>query len=98
MGALYNAYWNKTTLIVLAGNQRRVMQNKKALLTNEDAVLVPRPFVKWSAEPAIASEVPAVLARAIHIAMSLRPDRCSSPSRWTTWPTSSAPTRSRTSK
>ncbi|MGW9170909.1 benzoylformate decarboxylase [Streptomyces decoyicus] len=70
VGALYNAYLNKTPLIVIAGNQRRVMQNQKCLLTNEDAVLVPRPFVKWSAEPAIASEVPAVLARAIHIAMS----------------------------
>ncbi|MEU9464804.1 MULTISPECIES: benzoylformate decarboxylase [unclassified Streptomyces] len=70
IGALYNAYLNKTPLIVTAGNQRRAMQNQKTLLTNEDAVLVPRPFVKWSAEPAIASEVPAVLARAIHIAMS----------------------------
>ena len=38
------------------------------LLTNVDATNVPKPFVKWSAEPAIASEVPAVLARAIHIA------------------------------
>ena len=70
MGALYNAYLNKTPLIVIAGNQRRVMQNQKTLLTNEDAVMVPRPFVKWSAEPATASEVPAVLARAIHVAMS----------------------------
>ncbi|MEN3269871.1 benzoylformate decarboxylase, partial [Pseudonocardia sp.] len=70
MGALYNAYLNKTPLIVIAGNQRRTMQNQKTLLTNEDAVMVPRPFVKWTAEPAIASEVPAVLARAIHVAMS----------------------------
>ena len=70
MGALYNAYLNKTPLIVIAGTQRRVMQNQKTLLTNEDAVMVPRPFVKWSAEPATASEVPAVLAHAIHVAMS----------------------------
>jgi benzoylformate decarboxylase len=70
MGALYNAYLNKTPLIVIAGNQRRAMQNQKCLLTNEDAVLVPRPFVKRSAEPATASEVPAVLAHAIHVAMS----------------------------
>ncbi len=70
MGALYNAYLNKTPLIVVAGNQRRAMQNQKWLLTNEDAVMVPRPFVKWSAEPATASEVPAVLARAIHVAMA----------------------------
>ncbi|MEU7340348.1 thiamine pyrophosphate-binding protein [Streptomyces sp. NPDC007074] len=70
MGSLYNAYLNKTPLIITAGNQRRAMQNQKSLLTNEDAVFVPRPFVKWSAEPATASEVPAVLAHAIHIAMS----------------------------
>ncbi len=70
MGALYNASLNKTPLIVIAGNQRRVMLNQKTLLTNQDATMVPRPFVKWSAEPAIASEVPAVLAHAIHVAMS----------------------------
>ncbi|WP_329326347.1 benzoylformate decarboxylase [Streptomyces sp. NBC_01689] len=70
MGALYNAYLNKTPLIVTAGNQRRIIQNQKSLLTNEDAILVPRPFVKWSAEPATASEVPAVLAHAIHVAVS----------------------------
>lgn len=70
MGALYNAHLNKTPLIVTAGNQRRVMQNQKCLLTNEDATFVPRPFVKWSAEPAVASEVPAVLAHAIHVAMA----------------------------
>src|SRR3954453_23200710 len=68
MGALYNASLNKTPLVVIAGNQRRAMQNQKSLLTNEDAVVVPRPWVKWSTEPATASEVPAVLARAIHIA------------------------------
>ena len=70
MGALYNAHLNKTPLIVTAGNQRRAMQNQKCLLTNEDATFVPRPFVKWSAEPAIASEVPAVLAHAVHVAMA----------------------------
>src|SRR5437660_1558677 len=63
MGAIYNAAWNKTPLVITAGNQRRKMQNQVCLLTNVDATFVPRPFVKWSAEPAIASEVPAVLAR-----------------------------------
>ena len=70
MGAIYNAAWNKTPLVITAGNQRRNMQNQVCLLTNVDATLVPRPFVKWSAEPAIASEVPAVLARAIHVAQT----------------------------
>jgi len=67
-GALYNAFVNKTPLIVTAGNQRRVMQNQYCLLTNIDATTVPKPFVKWAAEPAIATEAPAVLAHAIHLA------------------------------
>jgi benzoylformate decarboxylase len=67
-GALYNAFVNKTPLIVTAGNQRRFMQNQYCLLTNVDPTTVPKPFVKWAAEPAIASEAPAVLAHAIHLA------------------------------
>jgi benzoylformate decarboxylase len=67
-GALYNAFVNKTPLIVTAGNQRRFMQNQYCLLTNLDPTTVPKPFVKWAAEPAIASEAPAVLAHAIHLA------------------------------
>jgi benzoylformate decarboxylase len=67
-GALYNAFVNKTPLIVTAGNQRRFMQNQYCLLTNIDPTTVPKPFVKWAAEPPIASETPAVLAHAIHLA------------------------------
>jgi benzoylformate decarboxylase len=67
-GQLYNAFVNKTPLIVTAGNQRRTMQNQYCLLTNIEPTTVPRPFVKWAAEPAIACEAPAVLARAIHLA------------------------------
>src|SRR5271168_1140014 len=67
-GALYNAFVNKTPLIVTAGNQRRFMQNQYCLLTNIDPTTAPKPFVKWAAEPAIASEAPAVLAHAIHLA------------------------------
>ena len=67
-GQLYNAYVNKTPLIVTAGNQRRNMQNQYCLLTNHEPLTIAKPFVKWAAEPAIASESPAVLARAIHLA------------------------------
>lgn len=70
MGALRNAWWNKTPLIVIAGNQRRSMQNTQCLLTNTDATLFPRPVVKWAAEPATAEELPAVLAHAIHLAQA----------------------------
>jgi benzoylformate decarboxylase len=67
-GQIYNAYVNKTPLIITAGNQRRNMQNQYCLLTNHEPTTTPKPFVKWAAEPAIASEAPAVLARAIHLA------------------------------
>src|SRR3984885_5156231 len=67
-GQIYNAYVNKTPLIITAGNQRRNMQNQYCLLPNHEPTVTPRPFVKWAAEPAIASEAPAVLARAIHLA------------------------------
>lgn len=70
MGALYNAAWNKTPLIITAGNQRRDMQDQICLLTDVDATTLPKPFVKWSGEAAQASEVPAVLAHAIRIAMT----------------------------
>jgi thiamine pyrophosphate-dependent acetolactate synthase large subunit-like protein len=70
MGAIYNAAWNKTPLLITAGNQRRTMQNQQCLLTNVDSTLLPRPLVKWSAEPATASEVPAVLAHALHVAQT----------------------------
>ena len=49
--ALYHAFVNKTPLIVTAGNQRRFMQNQYCLLTNIDPTTVPKPFVKWAAEP-----------------------------------------------
>jgi benzoylformate decarboxylase len=70
MGALYNAAWNKTPLIMTAGNQRRDMQDQICLLTDVDATTLPKPFVKWAGEPSQASEVPAVLAHAIRIAIT----------------------------
>ena len=70
MGALYNAAWNKTPLVITAGNQRRDMQDQICLLTDVDATTLPRPFVKWAGEAAQSSEVPAVLAHAIRIAIT----------------------------
>jgi benzoylformate decarboxylase len=68
MGAIFNAHENKAPLVITAGQQVRPMMTMEALLTNADAAVVPRPFVKWSYEPPRAQEVPAALARAIHLA------------------------------
>jgi benzoylformate decarboxylase len=68
MGAIVNAQWNKSPLVVTAGQQVRAMMTMEALLTNRDAVTLPRPAVKWSYEPPRAQDVPAALARATHLA------------------------------
>jgi benzoylformate decarboxylase len=68
MGAIFNAQANKAPLLVTAGQQVRAQITLQANLTNKDATRVPHPYVKWSFEPPRADDVPAALARAIHIA------------------------------
>jgi benzoylformate decarboxylase len=69
MGCLLTAYLNKTPLIVTAGQQTREMLLLEPLLTNVDAVTMPRPWVKWSYEPARAQDVPASFLRAYAAAL-----------------------------
>jgi benzoylformate decarboxylase len=71
-GALFNAWANKAPLLVTAGQQVRAHMTMQANLTNRDATRVPEPFVKWSYEPPRAQDVPAALARGVHLA-SLSP-------------------------
>jgi benzoylformate decarboxylase len=68
MGAVFNAYQNKAPLVITAGQQVRAMMTMEALLTNPDPAEQLRPFVKWSYEPPRAQDVPAALARALHLA------------------------------
>src|ERR1700742_21431 len=68
VGALVNAAANKSPLVVTAGQQVRPMMVLEAMLTNPRATELPRPTVKFSAEPPRAADVPALLARAIHAA------------------------------
>ena len=69
MGGLLSAYQNKTPLIVTAGQQTREMVLLEPLLTNVDAVNLPRPWVKWAYEPARAQDVPAAFMRAYATAL-----------------------------
>ncbi len=64
MGNLICAFYNKTPLIVTAGQQTREMVLLEPYLTNVQAVETPRPWVKWSYEPARAADVPAAFMRA----------------------------------
>jgi len=68
MGALTNAWSSHTPLVITSGQQVRAMMGLEALLTNVDAVTLPRPLVKWSYEPSCAQQTPLALSRAIHTA------------------------------
>jgi benzoylformate decarboxylase len=68
VGAIFNARANHAPLLITAGQQVRSLITMQALLTNRDAVEVPRPYVKWSFEPPRAVDVPFALAQAIHSA------------------------------
>lgn len=72
MGALTNAWYSHSPLVISAGQQVRSMIGVEAMLANVDAAQLPKPLVKWSAEPACAQDVPRALSQAIHLA-SLAP-------------------------
>jgi benzoylformate decarboxylase len=69
LGNLFTAYKNQTPMVVTAGQQARSILPFEPFLFAERASEFPRPYVKWSIEPARAEDVPAAIARAYHIAM-----------------------------
>lgn len=69
LGSLFTAYRNQTPLVVSAGQQARSILPFEPFLYSEQATNLPRPYVKWSCEPARAEDVPAALARAYYVAM-----------------------------
>ena len=64
LGAVFSAYRNRTPLIITAGQQTRTLMFDEPFLGATDAATFPRPYVKWSYEPARAADVPAALVRA----------------------------------
>lgn len=68
MGALTNAWYSHSPLVLTAGQQVRSMIGVEAMLANVDAPQLPKPLVKWSYEPATAEDVPRALSQAIHTA------------------------------
>jgi benzoylformate decarboxylase len=69
MGSVLTAFQNKTPLIITTGQQTREMVLLEPWLTNVDATMLPRPWVKWAYEPARAQDVPAAFMRAIATAL-----------------------------
>lgn len=69
MGNIFTAFKNRTPLVITAGQQARSILPFDPFLSATQATELPRPYVKWSIEPARAQDVPLALARAYHIAM-----------------------------
>src|ERR1700719_4312546 len=69
LGSVFTAYKNQTPLVVTAGQQARSILAFEPFLYSEQAAQLPRPYVKWSSEPARAADVPAAIARAYYVAM-----------------------------
>ncbi|MEO0032971.1 MAG: hypothetical protein RIS94_2729 [Pseudomonadota bacterium] len=69
LGNLFTAWKNQTPLVVTAGQQARSILPYEPFLFAERATEFPRPFVKWSCEPARAEDVPAAIHRAWQVAM-----------------------------
>jgi benzoylformate decarboxylase len=69
MGTIYTAYKNGAPLVIMAGQQTRAMLGMDPFLFATDAASMPKPYVKWSVEPARAEDVPAAIARAYYMAM-----------------------------
>jgi benzoylformate decarboxylase len=69
LGNIYTAHRNQTPLVITAGQQARSLLPQQAFLQAERASEFPRPYVKFSVEPARAEDVPAAIARAYYVAM-----------------------------
>ncbi|WP_010141165.1 benzoylformate decarboxylase [Oceanicola sp. S124] len=68
MGSIYSAFRNRAPVVITAGQQSRPLLSADPFLYAEAATELPQPYVKWAIEPARAEDVPAAIARAIHIA------------------------------
>src|SRR5258707_4557794 len=69
LGNIYTAHRNQTPLVITAGQQARSILPLQPFLYAERATEFPRPYVKFSVEPARAEDVPAAIARAYYVAM-----------------------------
>jgi benzoylformate decarboxylase len=69
LGNVFTAYKNQTPLVIIAGQQARSILPFEPFLYAKEATEFPKPYVKWSCEPARAEDVPAAIARAYYLSM-----------------------------
>jgi benzoylformate decarboxylase len=65
MGALANAVYSRSPLVLTAGQQVRSAIGMEAMLSNVDATSLTKPLIGWAGEPATAADVPRSLAQAV---------------------------------
>jgi benzoylformate decarboxylase len=70
LGAVVNAFRDRVPLLIMAGQQTREMLPTRPFLSADEPASFPRPYVKWSAQPERAEDVPAAVAEAYRMAMS----------------------------
>ena len=69
MGNIFTAHKNRTPMVITAGQQARSIMPFDPFLFSAQATELPKPYIKWSCEPARAEDVPLAIARAYYIAM-----------------------------
>src|SRR6476646_3481901 len=69
LGNLVASYHANTPLVVTSGQQHRELVIGEPYLGNREAITMPKPWVKWSYEPARAEDVPEAFMRAYAIAL-----------------------------
>jgi benzoylformate decarboxylase len=69
LGSIFTAMRNQTPLVITAGQQSRELLTGEPFLFSEQATELPKPYVKWSVEPARAADVAPAIARAYYTAM-----------------------------
>jgi benzoylformate decarboxylase len=70
LGAVHNAYRDRVPLLVIAGQQTREMLPTRPFLGADEPATFPRPYVKWSAQPERAEDVPVAVAEACRMALA----------------------------
>lgn len=69
LGNVYTAFSNRAPMVIIAGQQARSLMPNQPFLGATQSVEFPKPYVKYSIEPARAADVPAAIAHAYRIAM-----------------------------
>ncbi|MFA1545440.1 benzoylformate decarboxylase [Actinomadura chokoriensis] len=70
LGAVFTAHRDRVPMVIVAGQQTRAMLPTRPFLGADEPEQFPRPYVKWSRQPARAEDVPAALAEAYRMAMT----------------------------